>query len=36
MEKGNGLYFCRYWGEELEVGEVDICDECYEKEQARL
>jgi hypothetical protein len=26
---------CRYCGSELHIGEVDICDECFEAEQLR-
>ena len=36
MEQANRQNFCRYCGAELKIGEVDICDECYESEQARM
>lgn len=28
--------FCRYCGAELKLGEVDICDSCYDSEQLRM
>lgn len=28
--------FCRYCGAELTVGEIDICDGCFDSEQLRM
>ena len=35
MEAEIELNFCRYCGAELKIGEVDICDGCFDSEQLR-
>lgn len=35
MEDGKTA-FCRYCGAELTIGEVDVCDGCFDSEQLRM
>lgn len=36
LEAATELNFCRYCGIELEIGEVDVCDGCFDSEQLRM